>query len=522
MNEIIRSRSIPCARRLQRLLTLLALALQAATFGCAMPKRAPVNLSILSIGDFHGAVEESTVKDPETGRILGGGAALEATLRKERQSNPGGSLVLDPGDIVQGTAVSNLTRGRASIDFYNSLGVDAAAVGNHEFDWGVANLEERMKQARFPFLAANVIEKATGRAPAWAKPYVIVERQGVRIALIGLATKTTPAETIPKHVEAYEFQDPVPVAKRLAAELVPAKADLAVLVCHFGISEGDAYGTELKEIAAAHIPGVAAAVGGHTHEPFTEMLDGLPIIQTVRSGLYLGRLDMVFDPASRKVSEARPALIPVYADAVTPDPAVLAKVEGYQKEVESILSEPIGEVAVDLDFDSNRECRFGNLLMDVIRETYKVDVALQNALGVRAPIAAGKVTYGDVYKALPFDNTTVLLSMTGAQIARLLKDSDAESRLLFVSGLRFTKHESRPAGERIEVGADLDPQRTYRVAVNNYMAQGGAGMASLLEIQGAEDTGVLLRDMLADYIRRQSREGAPVKAEIDGRILIKE
>jgi 2',3'-cyclic-nucleotide 2'-phosphodiesterase (5'-nucleotidase family) len=238
--------------------------------------------------------------------------------------------------------------------------------------------------------------------------------------------------------------------------------------------------------------------------------------------MYLGRLDFVFDPASRSVSEPKVSLVPVFADAVTPDPAVVAKVEGYHSEVDSILGRPIGEVAVDLDQDPNHECRMGNLLMDVIRDTYKVEVALQNALGVRGGIAAGKVTYGDVYKALPFDNTVVLLPMTGAQIARLLKESDVESRLLYVSGVRFRKDESRPPGERIEVVSDLDPQRTYRVAVNNYMAQGGAGMASLLEIQGAEDTGVLLRDVLADYIQKQSQAGVPVKAEIDGRIEVKE
>jgi 2',3'-cyclic-nucleotide 2'-phosphodiesterase/3'-nucleotidase len=523
VNEILRPRSTAPAVRPARLLVLL-LALQALLMagGCSTPRRGPVSLSILSTGDFHGALDESTNKDQESGRILGGGAVLASTVRQERQRNPDGTLLLDAGDIVQGSAVSNLTKGRASVDFFNTLGVDAAALGNHEFDWGVGNLGERMKEARFPFLAANIVEKATGKAPEWAKPYAIVERQGVRIALIGLATKTTAAETIPKNVEAYEFQDPVPVAKRLAAELVPSKADLAVLVCHFGVSEEDAYGTELKEIAAAHIPGIAAAVGGHTHEVHAEMLDGLPILQAGRSGMYLGRLDFVFDPASRSVSEPKVSLVPVFADAVTPDPAVAAKVEGYHSEVDSILGRPIGEVAVDLDQDPNRECRMGNLLMDVIRDTYKVEVALQNALGVRGGIAAGKVTYGDVYKALPFDNTVVLLSMTGAQIARLLKESDVESRLLYVSGVRFRKDESRPPGERIEIVSDLDPQRTYRVAVNNYMAQGGAGMASLLEIQGAEDTGVLLRDVLADYIQKQSQAGVPVKAEIDGRIEVKE
>jgi 5'-nucleotidase/UDP-sugar diphosphatase len=520
MNRFLRLRKPSRPARTARVLVFLLLALQAAAVFSA-PRREPVHLSILGTGDFHGALDPSNLKDPKSGRVMGGAAVLAATIRQEKQSNAEGTLVLDAGDITQGTPVSNLTKGRTSIDFFNTLAVDAAVLGNHEFDWGIDNLKERLKQARFPLLAANIVEKKTGRAPAWAKPYQIIQRRGVRIAVIGLATKTTAAETIPKNVEAYEFQDPVPVAKRLVAQLVPSKADLAVLVCHFGLSEKDAYGTELKEIAAAHIPGVAAAVAGHTHEFHAEVLDGLPIVQPGRAGMFLGRIDLVFDPATRKVTEPQVKLVPVFADAVTPDPVVAKNVERYHAEVDTTLKQEIGQVAVNLDQDAEHECRLGNLLMDAIRSTYKVDIALQNALGVRAPIAAGKVTYGDVYKALPFDNTVVLVRMTGAQIAQLLKDSDAESRLLYVSGLRFVKDASRPAGERITVVSDLDPQRTYSVAVNDYMAQGGAGMGSLRGL-AADNTGALLRDVLADHIRRQSQAGTPVTAEIDGRIQVKE
>lgn len=518
MNEVLPLRTPrPSAPRRLAAIALL-LVLQAAA-GCSLPHRGPVQLSILATSDFHGALE-SDVKDPATGRVLGGAAALAATIERERQRNPAGTLLLDAGDIIQGSAISNLTRGRTSIDFFNTLGFDAAVIGNHEFDWGVETLGERIAQARFPFLLANVEEKSTGRAPSWARAYQIVERQGIRIAVIGLATETLAQETLPRNVEAYRFTDPVATAERLVGELVPARADLAVLVCHYGLSKGDIFGTELKE-TAARVGSAAAIVGGHTHEQHAERLAGVPMVQPGRGGQHLGRIDLVFDPATRRVSEQQVELVPVFADAVTPDPEMVRRLAGYRAEVDTVLAEEIGTAGVELDHDPNREGRLGNLLTDVVRTTLGVDIALQNALGVRAPIAAGTIRYGDVYKALPFDNTVVLLPMTGAQIARLFAESDAENRLIFASGLRYAKDLSRPAGQRIEIVTDLDPERTYRVAINNYMAQGGAGFTSLAGL-ASTDTGVVLRDMLADWIRGQTGKGSPVRAEIDGRILIKE
>lgn len=486
---------------------------------CSLPRRAPTPLTILATSDFHGAVE-SEFKEKASGRPLGGAAVLAATLARERQRNPEGTLLLDAGDLLQGSAVSNLTRGKVVVDLFNRLGYDAATLGNHEFDWGIDVLRARRAEAHFPLLAANVVERSTGRTPDWATPYQIFRRRGVRIAVVGLATETTPAETIAKNVEPYEFRDPVAAAVHWAKELLPEQADVLVLLCHFGLSEGDVFGTELKRVAAA-MKGPVILVGGHTHELHSEPLSGVATVQPGRNGYHLGRIDFVFDPSVRDLVDPNVSIVPVYGDEVMPDAAIAERARAYRAEVDTILAEEIGESAVALELDQNLECRLGNLVTDRMRERFGVDIALQNTLGLRATVPAGKVKYGDLFKALPFDNTVVVVPMSASQISRLLNEGDAEGRVVFASGLRYVRTASKPKGERIEIVPALDPARTYRVAMNNYMAGGGAGFGSMKEVPGAEDSGVILRDLVADWFRAQRGAGAMVTAALDGRLEAK-
>jgi 2',3'-cyclic-nucleotide 2'-phosphodiesterase/3'-nucleotidase len=308
-------------------------------------------------------------------------------------------VLVDAGDILHGTALSNLTEGRTSIDFFNLLAPDASVIGNHEFDWGVEALRQRIAEARFPLLLANVETRATGERPPWARAYEIVERRGVRIAIVGVVTETLAEEILAEHVAAHRFTDPVATARETIAGLVPSRADLAVVVCHCGLSEGDIFGTEVKELAAG-LPGVAAIVAGHTHERHALRLSGVPVVQPGFGGRYLARVDLSYDPRARTVTGGEVEILPVWADSQALAPEAVRRIEGYHDEVGTILAEELGTAAVDLDQDPNGECRLGNLLTDVIRDRFGVDMAFQNALGVRAPIASGTVRFSDVYGAL--------------------------------------------------------------------------------------------------------------------------
>jgi len=489
------------------------------------PAREPAALTLLETSDLHGQTEPR--KDPATQHPMGGLVALAAAIEHERQADPDGTLLLDAGDMLQGTTISNLSQGRAIVDFMNLMRFDVAAVGNHEFDWGVLVLRDRMRQARFPILLANMVEKQSGRAPPWAQPYAVVERRHVRIAVIGLITIDTPLVTLPERVKDYAFLPPAEVANRLIAELVPARADLAVLLCHIGAkpsAQGGEISGELVELAKA-VHGAAAILGGHTHQAFTETIAGIPVVEPGDRGQYLGRVKLhvllATGPAARPgqatVAVDGVEVLPVPSDGAPPEPAVTALIDRYEKETSAALDEVLGEAASPLE-RASRECPLGNLFADVMRAAAGADLAFQNPLGIRASLDAGPIRLRDVYNVMPFDNTLVVVSLTGAEVRALLEQATERAKFLHASGLRYAIDTARPPGSRVTFTSPFDEARTYRVAVNNFMAQGGDGLALLTKHTEAKDTGILLRDALADWIRAETRAGRKIEAKVEGRI----
>ncbi len=505
--------------RLQKLPPALLLAVLLTALGCKStpPQPAQVDLTLLSTNDFHGGLEATGAKHRD-GRPIGGAAFLAALIERERQADPEGTLLLDGGDIVQGTALSNLTQGRATIDFYNLAGYDAASLGNHEFDWGVPVLVDRIAQAKFPLLAANIEEKSTGRAPPWAKPYQIFKKKGLRIAVIGLITPDTPNVTLPRNVEPYRFLDPVEVANRLIRELVPSRADLAVIVTHIGgeQKEGGPVTGEVVELAEG-VQGEAAIVAGHTHQVVAGDVGGVPVVEAGSNARYLGRIRLRVDRKSRRVLEGRADVLPVYSDELTADPEVAAMIANHSREIEPRLAEQLGEAEVLLEA-ARRECPMGNLLADLMRQTAGTDLAFQNPGGVRASIDAGPIQYREVYTVMPFDNTIVTLEMTGAEVKQLLEQAAGKVGFLHVSGLKYAVDPTRPEGSRVTLRTPLEEARTYKVAINNFMAQGGDGLAILANRPEARETGIVVREALADFIRAEARAGRKISARVEGRV----
>lgn len=353
--------------------------------GCASgpppdPVESQVRLTLLATVDFHGALLSEARDDG--GRILGGAAALAATIERERRANPDGTLVLDGGDSFHGTALSNLSEGRPTLDFMNLAGFDAAAVGNHGFDFGVPVLRERMAQAEFSWLIANIRRRFTGRPPSWARPSAILERRRLRIAVIGLIATNTPVTTLPSNVADYEFPAPGPIANRWVEELVPAEADVAVLLTHVGLRPAGDGGVdgELVEMAE-QVPGAAAIVGGHTHQLHAGEIHGISVVQPGERGRHLGRIDLVWDRGLRRVMESATRILPVFADAVTPDAAVAELVERYRREMDERMQQSIGRASRDIERHLDRECGMGNLFTDAIRAQIGADVVLQNSRG---------------------------------------------------------------------------------------------------------------------------------------------
>ena len=492
-----------------------------AVLSCEPPIRREVHLTLLSINDFHGALE-STRKDRDSGRLLGGGAALATAINRKRLTNPEGTLLLDAGDTLHGTALSNLTEGRAVIEFLNLVGLDAAAVGNHEFDWGVGVLLERMEEANFPFLVANMTEKSTGTAPQWAKPYEVFEVQGVRVAVIGLSTVSTPETTLPSYVRDYDFLDPASIANRLVEEILPGQADLVVLLCHLGLFWGDGESSrgELAQVAK-RVNGVAAIVAGHTHQLFAGKLSGIPTVEALASGAFLGRIDLVFDVDHRKVLSSQVRTQKILADSIEPDPDVEALVARYREDLDDLIQQVIGEADSAIARRAGGESAMGNLVVDGWHSQVDADFVFQNPGGIRSSFEAGPITFEDLYRVMPFDNTVVTVQMSGAEIETLLEQAVEENRFLEVAGLRYSVDRAQPVGSRVTITPPLEAERTYEVSINSFMAEGGDGLTILDRRPEARDTGLLQREILAEWIRGETAAGRKIQAKLDGRIEIR-
>jgi len=464
-------------------------------------------LTILHVNDFHGSLQPTrTGADrPEEG----GAARLAALVKTERTPT---TLFLAAGDLMQGTNLSNLFAGRPVIEAFNLMGLDAAAVGNHEFDDGQPALSERAAEARFPFLAANI----AGDGP-W-QPTLIRKVGSLRVAIFGLTTEETPVATHPRNVQGLVFNNAVETARTLVAELRP-QADLIVALTHLGAEE--------DEKLAAAAPGIDVIIGGHTHtrieKPAT--IGETLLLQAYERGVFLGRLDL--EVTKGKVLAHRYRLLPVTA-AAGEDPAVAALVAAYLQQSGDKMNEVVGTAAVDLEGGKeamrSRETTLGDLVADVMREAAGADVALINGGTIRAGIPAGPVTVGAIYNVLPFDNWLISFAVTGKELRESLETGVARVEVRDggfpqVSGMSYTFDPEAPAGSRIVAvsvgGAPLEETRRYVLATHDFLAAGGNGYTVFAGHDPVyNDSGRTLRVVLAEWWRQRGS----VSYAVDGRI----
>ncbi|MFP2959745.1 bifunctional metallophosphatase/5'-nucleotidase [Myxococcus sp. 1LA] len=488
---------------------LIALALVGgATLACSgtRPRTAPpepIRITLAGINDFHGQVEPH--RTPlKNGEVLeeGGAATLAAYVARLRADNPGGVVLLDGGDMFQGTLPSNLTEGAVVVDVYNHLGVTAAAIGNHEFDFGpvgpgsmaqrpgddpLGALKARIGQARFPMLSANLRDAATGAPPAWTgnDGTYLLDVKGVKVGILGLSTEATPRVTNPANVSSLRFLPLAPAALEASRSLRARGAEVVVAVAHAGgkctdlsnprdTSSCDLGDAEILAMVRDLPPGTLdAVVAGHTHQTMGHFFANVPIIETTGQARSLGLVELFVDPDSRRILPERTriqAAIPLcekvdatqgtcdgrrlrnepqvrlepasfMAQPVVPDakvapllaPALELAREAQNRQVGLIASAPLTRGYTE-------EGALGNLVADVLRASANADVGLMNPGGVRADLPAGPLTFGQVFEALPFDNTVAVVTLTGPELVRLLTVAygNAMGSVFAVSGLEVT------------------------------------------------------------------------------------
>ncbi|MGH7477385.1 MAG: bifunctional metallophosphatase/5'-nucleotidase, partial [Longimicrobiales bacterium] len=476
-------------------------------------------LRVVATNDFHGRLQPER-PSWSAGRPVGGAAALAAYFDCERSGFGGATILLDGGDVMQGTPISNLTEGRSAVDYYNAVGYAAAAIGNHELDWGVDVLRQRMAQAEFAWLAANLVVTGTDTTPSWVESVRLVTVEpGLDVGVIGLITEETRTATRPSTIAGLDFLAGAAVIDRWVPELRRQGAEFVAVVAHAGVDCDDSgCAGELIDWARTARERPDIIVGGHTSYRGSLSVNGIPVVQTGSYGTSYGVVDLARVAPDSTLSASR--LVTPFADAITPDAAVAALVERYVAEIGSVVNRPVTTLAEPIP-RSGLASAMGPLIADAMRAATGADIAIMNAGGVRAGLDAGPVTWSDLHLVQPFGNQLVVLRLTGAQLRETIEFVLAGDRPnAHVSGLHAVYDADRPPGQRLLTltladDRDIRNDADYDVVVNDFMAEGGDGFGMLQRTRSRSNTGVVDLDALVDYLESLPR---PVRFRAEPRL----
>lgn len=532
-------RPIPDARVISRrefskLLGATPLALGAPWWPRSLEESpAPVSLprgarqvTLLYTNDFHSAFEPvPAFWLPGSPRL--GGAAQLATLVERERAAAQTSFLLDSGDMFTGT-LSSLTEGEALLEMMMVMRYDAMSVGNHEFDYGWKVFDRGMTRVPFPVLCCNIRHKGTGIR--FTRPHTILERDGIRLGVIGVMGMKAATRTImPSKVAELEFTDPV-AETQASVRALRSLVDVIVLLAHQGLPGPMQSDAEIdpsvqrpldEDLAfCAAVPGIDVYIAAHSHhgleQPIVHPDTKTVITQTYGYGTRLGRIRLALDGGQVVGHDVR--LLKVLSDRLTPHAMVADRVAAYRARVAAKIGPPVGRAARRFTRKYHAESSLGALAADVMRAKSGADVALTNAGGLRADLPEGTVDRGRVLDAFPFPNDSVTMMLSGGALHSALEQGcSLEAGMVQASGLRATYDLRRPVGARVlDVtvgGVPLDPSRHYKVTTNSFLAEGGDGYFSLREGETIARDAVL-SELIVDHVRRVGVVDLPVMGRL--------
>lgn len=445
-----------------------------------------------------------------------GGLDRLAGLVRQYRARERCTLVLFAGDLISPSVESSVFKGAQLIDGLNLLGVDAAALGNHEFDYGPAELIKRIGESKFPWLGANAFFPG-GRPFPGTHGFVVRDVCGTSVGILGLITPETATSSSPGGTW---FSDPVPVARALIPIMRRAGAQRIIALTHLHVEDDERL---LRSVAEVDL-----VIGGHEHDPLTRTVGGRLIAKAGSDAKWLGVTRIPLQGAPTASHE----LLTVDEKAPT-DPAMTALVKRYTDQLARDLEVVIGETTISLDARNQivrqQEAPLGNYIADAMRAAVSADVAITNGGGIRtnAVLPAGPIRRRDVFAWLPFGNIVVKASVRGSAIRSALENGVSQwqqvgGRFPQVSGLSYTFNPDRTLGSRVldvKVGGQpLDDNATYTVATNDFMLGGGDGYAMLRsgEVLVSAAGGPLMVTVVIEAVQR----GRVISPRVEGRITI--
>jgi 2',3'-cyclic-nucleotide 2'-phosphodiesterase (5'-nucleotidase family) len=506
-------------------------------------------ITIIGTNDLHGALDRMPLF-----------AGFVANARAARQADGGAVLLLDGGDMFQGTLESNLAEGADVVRAYNQLGYTAVAVGNHEFDFGpegpaaVAKsieddprgaLKQRVSEAAFPFLVANINDDKTGARIKWKNmpPSTLVEVAGTMVGIIGAATESTPFTTMPANFLGLKM---APTAAAIAAEAKALRArgaQVIVVTAHIGSACKDLdnpndtssckTNDEVFDVISDLPKGLVDVwIGGHTHAAIAHRISDIAVVESYSSGRAFGRVDLrVTDTHVSGVTIHRPQLMCALDKDSNPLPVAQCQPGSYEHkpvvpdaEIQKIADEAIARAS------KQRDEKLGVALTSVLTKSYSLEsaegnwftdlmlaarpeaqVALTNGGGLRADIPAGDLTYGRLYEAMPFDNRFAVITLKGKHIRRLITTNIQRGAGIYSWGGLVAKARCKDGALAVDAkvgGKPLADEATYKLVTSDFLASGGdASVIGRLKLpEGSiKMTDVIIRDAIADILRRQAK-----------------
>ncbi len=483
-----------------------------------------VRLSVIHTTDLHGHILPTVDYDGHSG--LGGLARCATQIAAWRRENPN-SILIDVGDVYEGTQFGFGDQGRSMIELFNLLRYDAWIIGNHEFDWSIEPFLQAVSRSAMPVLAANttLAGKPAGAFEernnpfARIQPFLLREIAGIRLAVVGLTTPGMPFWFPPSFTEGIEFLDPIEPTRRAIQQARSLGARAVILAGHMGLKErtgGDDFANRAVSLTA-EFPEATVFIAGHTHQPIESRLtNGAIFTQADHFGIHIGRVDLFFDRNSKKLlrQEAHTELLD---SRIETDPVILSRAKPQLDEAANILSQPVGELAETLSARDRpgEPSQIALLIAAAITEAFAgrgltIDGVFHGLFDGR-PFHKGQKTIGDIWQILPYENFLVTAELDSLSLKVMMEETFEVQEARSLAGFRFEvegdQRSRRLTNLRRADGRPLDLTRRYRVALNTFDASSaGHRFMKLREILQRPESGMTLhpiqtREALIAYFR---------------------
>jgi 2',3'-cyclic-nucleotide 2'-phosphodiesterase (5'-nucleotidase family) len=481
----------------------------------------PTTVTLLFTNDVESAYDPIPAFWLDDQEMIGGIAEMTTLINAFRQTEPN-VFLFDSGDIFTG-ALAKLTEGRLAFELMITMGYDAMAIGNHEFEYGHEIFAWQKNRAPFPVLGANFFYGGTDHP--YAQAHAVIERNGVRIGVIGIMGQDAVTAIIPSFIAPLDVTVPAAAVQRSVDELRD-DVDLIVLLTHQGKTapmqtDAESDPRLQRDIdadinLAGAVTGIDVLFAGHadagTPEPIVHPETGTIIMQTYGQATHLGYLQLTLDPETRRITNYDGRLVPVDPALHMPDPAIIAKLTEYRDAYPEIQA-VIGKTAARMNRHYIEESAVGHLFADAFVAVSGADIAFIHSGSLRKDLPAGDVRVVDLLDTYPFVDDVIVKEMTGEQIRRALEQSfTLERGLLQVSGLEVTYDLTQPEGQRLvsaehEGAALLDTDR-LTVAAPGFLAEGGDLYTVFAESEAIRSAGTVT-DVAIAYFAQQGAVAVP-------------